>query len=154
MFNPFQKTTNIMIKYKAIARKNPVDQSLKFYPTSTTPEPRLLSQLTDEIEQKCTLTRVDILACLTALQESIISHLKDGRSVRFGELGSFRLSLTGLASAKAEEVKVENIKNVRVIFRPSTNIRKSFRIGAKDIKFQRVASKYETAAGKSADAQA
>lgn len=143
-----------MIKYKAIARKSPVDLSLKFYPASATPEPRLLAQLTDEIEQKCTLTRVDILACLTALQESIVSHLKDGRSVRFGELGSFRLSVTGKGCAAAADVKAESISNIRVIFRPSTNIRKSFRIGAKDISFQRVASKYDTATGTDGNASA
>lgn len=129
-----------MIKYKATVRKSPVDKSLKYYPAPASPEPRLLDQLTDEIEQKCTLTKVDIMACLTALQESIVSHLKDGRSVRFGELGSFRVSLTGKGCKSAEDVKTDSIQRIRVLFRPSSQITKSFRIGAKGIAFQRADS--------------
>jgi len=138
-----------MIKYKAIVRKSPVDKSIKYYPAPATPEPRMLEQLTDEIEQKCTLTRVDIVACLAALQEAIVAHLKDGRSVRFGELGSFRVSLTGKGCPTAEEVKTESIQHIKVLFRPSSQITKAFRIGAKGIAFQRTGALAGEAAGES-----
>lgn len=134
-----------MIKFKAALRKNPVDKSVKYYPTPASPEPRTLELLTAEIEQKCTLTRVDIVACLTALQESIVTHLKDGRSVRFGDLGSFRLSVRGKGVTEVDEVKQENIKSLRVLFTPSGKLAKSLRVGGPDISFQRVASKYDKA---------
>lgn len=143
-----------MIKYKATVRKNPVDKSLKYYPAPASPEPRMLDQLTDEIEQKCTLTRVDIMACLTALQESIVSHLKDGRSVRFGELGSFRVSLTGKGCESADEVKTDSIQRIRVLFRPSAQITKSIRIGAKGISFQRIGSQADEATDEGSGASA
>ena len=37
------------IKFKAIARKSPVDKSVSYYPTTETPEARTLKLITDEI---------------------------------------------------------------------------------------------------------
>lgn len=143
-----------MIKYKATVRKSPVDKSLKYYPAPATPEPRLLEQLAAEIEQKCTLTRVDIVACLAALQEAIVAHLKDGRSVRFGELGSFRVSLTGKGCPTADDVKADSIQHLRVLFRPSSQMVKAFRIGAKGITFQRTGALAGGATGENGGASA
>lgn len=143
-----------MIKYKAIVRKSPVDKSIKYYPGPVTPEPRKLEQLAAEIEQKCTLTRVDIVACLAALQETIVAHLKDGRSVRFGELGSFRISLTGKGCPTADDVKSDSIQRLRVLFRPSSQIARAFRVGAKDISFQRTGALAGGATGENGGASA
>lgn len=146
------KKQQTMIKFKPIARKSPVDKSVSYYPTTETPEARSLKLITDEIAQTCTLTRADIVACLAALQQVIINHLKDGRSVRLGDLGSFRLSMRGEGSPTAEEVKSEKIKSIRVLFTPSGALQSTFRVGATDISFQRVASIYDTPAGESQNA--
>ena len=141
-----------MIKFKAIARKSPVDKSVSYYPTTETPEARTLKLITDEISQNCTLTRADVVACLAALQQVIINHLKDGRSVRMGDLGSFRLSMRGKGAATAEEVKSDNIKSIRVLFTPSGILQNTFKVGATDISFQRVASVYDTPKGEGQNA--
>ena len=141
-----------MIKFKAIARKSPVDKSVSYYPTTETPEARTLKLITDEISQNCTLTRADVVACLAALQQVIINHLKDGRSVRMGDLGSFRLSMRGKGAATADEVKSDNIKSIRVLFTPSGTLQNTFKVGATDISFQRVASVYDTPKGEGQNA--
>lgn len=141
-----------MIKFKAIARKSPVDKSVSYYPTTETPEARTLKLITDEISQNCTLTRADVVACLAALQQVIINHLKDGRSVRMGDLGSFRLSMRGKGAATAEEVKSDKIKSIRVLFTPSGTLQNTFKVGATDISFQRVASVYDTPKGEGLNA--
>lgn len=82
-----------MINWNKIQRRLPNNGSLRWYPTIA-----LNSYVTAEdvilgIVEKCTLTKVDIKACLVALEEVIIEQLKLGNSVRFGNLGSFRPTL-------------------------------------------------------------
>ena len=51
----------------------------------------------DEIEQQiqdcCSVTRADVRAVVTALQEVVARDLKDGHVVSLGELGKFYLSI-------------------------------------------------------------
>ena len=131
------------IKFKAIARKSPVDKSVSYYPTTETPEPVKLPALVKSIEKITSLSSADVKSCLDALQYEIISRLKDGKSVRFGDLGTFRVSMQGKGTATAEEVQVESIKNLKVVFTPSGQIARSIEVGSPDIAFERVKSIYE-----------
>ena len=81
-----------MINYKAIQRKNPLNDEVKWYPTIVLGNPVLLDEMTELIALNCTVTEHDIKAVLSALQEQIVLALKQGRSVRLGDLGSFRLT--------------------------------------------------------------
>lgn len=132
------------IKFKAIARKSPVDKSVSYYPTTETPEPVKLPALVKSIEKITALSSSDVKSCLDALQYEIISRLKDGKSVRFGDLGTFRVSMQGKGTATAEEVQVESIKNLKVVFTPSGQIARSIEVGSPDIAFERVKSIYES----------
>lgn len=131
------------IKFKAIARKSPVDKSVSYYPTTESPEPVKLPTLVKSIEKITSLSSADVKSCLDALQYEIISRLKDGKSVRFGDLGTFRVSMQGKGTATAEEVQVESIKNLKVVFTPSGQIARSIEVGSPDIAFERVKSIYE-----------
>lgn len=131
------------IKFKAIARKSPVDKSVSYYPTTESPEPVKLPALVKSIEKITSLSSADVKSCLDALQYEIISRLKDGKSVRFGDLGTFRVSMQGKGTATAEEVQVESIKNLKVVFTPSGKIARSIEVGSPDIAFERVKSIYE-----------
>lgn len=131
------------IKFKAIARKSPVDKSVSYYPTTESPEPVKLPAMVKSIEKITSLSSADVKSCLDALQYEIISRLKDGKSVRFGDLGTFRVSMQGKGTATAEEVQVESIKNLKVVFTPSGLIARSIEVGSPDIAFERVKSIYE-----------
>ena len=131
------------IKFKAIARKSPVDKSVSYYPTTESPEPVKLPAMVKSIEKITSLSSADVKSCLDALQYEIISRLKDGKSVRFGDLGTFRVSMQGKGTATAEEVQVESIKNLKVVFTPSGQIARSIEVGSPDIAFERVKSIYE-----------
>lgn len=131
------------IKFKAIARKSPVDKSVSYYPTTESPEPVKLPALVKSIEKITSLSSADVKSCLDALQYEIITRLKDGKSVRFGDLGTFRVSMQGKGTATAEEVQVESIKNLKVVFTPSGQIARSIEVGSPDIAFERVKSIYE-----------
>ena len=120
-----------------------MDKSVSYYPTTETPEPVKLPALVKSIEKITSLSSADVKSCLDALQYEIISRLKGGKSVRFGDLGTFRVSMQGKGTATAEEVQVESIKNLKVVFTPSGQIARSIEVGSPDIAFERVKSIYE-----------
>lgn len=79
-----------MIKFSKIQRKNPIDETLAWYPRFELSGSVGADDVIEGIVEKCTLTKVDVKACLVALEEVIVEQLKNGNSVRFGDLGSFR----------------------------------------------------------------
>lgn len=67
----------------------------------------------------------DSKAVLDALQYGVITALKDGKSVRLGDLGSFRLTISSEGVATVEEAKKRGtslIKAVKVQFHKSVAI--------------------------------
>lgn len=132
------------IKFKAIARKSPVDKSVSYYPTTESPEPMKLPALVESIEKITALSSADVKSCLDALEYEILRNLREGKSVRFGDLGSFRVGIQGEGAPTADEVQADKIKNLRVIFTPSSKLEKSIEVGAAGISFERVDSIYDT----------
>ena len=65
----------------------------------------------DEIEQQiqdcCSVTRADVRAVVTALQEVVARDLTDGHVVSLGELGKFYLSIRSESVDNPEEFSVQ-----------------------------------------------
>ncbi|MDY4030279.1 MAG: DNA-binding protein, partial [Alloprevotella sp.] len=78
----------------------------------------------------CTVTEHDVKAVLSALQEQVIYSLSDGHSVRLGDLGSFRPTLSVYTFDTPEEVTAAGIKHVRTRFTPGTRLVAAMRTGA------------------------
>lgn len=85
--------TEIMVNWNKIQRRNPQTGSLRWYPTIAYMGVATADDVIAGIVDKCTLTKVDVKAVLIALEDVIIEQLKNGNSVRFGNLGSFRPSI-------------------------------------------------------------
>lgn len=138
-----------MINWNKIQRRNPQTGSLRWYPTIALTTTVTANEVIVGIVEKTTLTKVDVKACLVALEEVIIEQIKNGNSVRFGELGSFRPTLKtrawdatkkawgtgGCAAAKDQfddetgevitrGVSADNIAGVNVCFTKSANMNK------------------------------
>ncbi len=96
-----------MIYYNVIKRKSPKDGTVKFYAMINRASYVTLSQVAENISRECTLTVHDIKAVLSSLQEQIILQLQDGKSVRFGDLGSFRATLQSKGVANKEEKRYQ-----------------------------------------------
>ena len=127
-----------MIKYYIINRKNPVNKSEKFYAQLSAGAPVTLTELTEKIVQRCTLTKPDVQAAIAAFEEEVTAALMQGRSVKFGTLGCFRPSLGSTGSMDKEGFTSKNIKRVKVVFTPSPTIRTSLKPGQPGISFQMV----------------
>ena len=127
-----------MLKYLVVCRKNPVNSDVKFYAQAATPEPLNIDKMSEMIAQNCTLTRHDIVACLSAFQEQLINALQEGKSVRLGDLGSFRLTMHSNGSVTEEEFATSNIQRLSIRFVPAAKLRKSIAVGAPGIKFAQI----------------
>ena len=117
-----------MLKLKAYERRNPADpENDNDWRYSLVPElysrieaPKVL----EEAALRSGLTRGAIQAAWDAIGEVIVAWTTEGHSVAIPGLGSMRYGVR-CSSKKLEDVSSSMIKTRRVIFTPSTEIKKS-----------------------------
>ena len=126
-----------MINFDVIQRRNPKDGTVKFYSQVYTSEYMTLDDIAENISRECTVTVHDIKAVLSALQEQVLFALRDGNSVRLGDLGSFRLTLSGRPCETADEVTADTIEHLRVRFTMSSRLRSRLAVGQQGVRFVR-----------------
>lgn len=129
-----------MIKYYVVPRKNPMNKSVKYYGQMIAPQTVTLDTIASSIAARNTLTRPDILAVLAALQEEVISHLQQGHSVRLGDLGSMRASLSCTGALAKDTFTSKNIMRVKVVFYASPAIKYALQPSHPDVSFEKVAA--------------
>lgn len=149
------------ISWNIIQRKNPRTDVKTWYPRIALTSTVTQEEVAAGIQDKCTLTKVDVMACLKALEEVVIEQLKLGNSIRFGDLGSFRPTIKtrvwddeekkwttgGCVSAedtfqadgktlKSLGVHTDNIAGIGVVFTKSANMNKALK--REQLKFRQV----------------
>ena len=115
-----------MINYIAQAKKNPQTKTLSYYAQIAPVTPLKLDDIVRRIEKTCTVSSADIKAVLDALQHEIVESLRAGNSVRLGDLGSFRATLSSSGVEAPENVSASLIKSVRVRFTPGAKMNEIF----------------------------
>ena len=128
-----------MIKYFVKSRKNPIDKTSKYYAQISSPEPIDLEAIAKRIAANCTLTRHDILACLSAFQEQLILSLQEGKSVRLSDLGCFRVTLRSEGTETELEFSTSKIIGTHILFSPAARLRKALSVGADGVNFSMMA---------------
>ena len=121
-----------MIYYNVIKRKSPKDGTVKFYASAQNGTYMNLEQVATNISRECTVTVHDVKAVLSSLQEQIILALQDGKSVRFGDLGSFHVTVRSKGAENKSDFKKANISHVMVRFVKSAAMRSAFALTNKD----------------------
>lgn len=95
----------------------------KKYYASAVPDGEItLEGLTREIEKRSTVSGADIRAVLYAMVEVAAECLEDGTVVRFGDLGSLRMSLSSAGKEKEEDVNASAIRGSSIIFYPGPKL--------------------------------
>lgn len=80
--------------------------------------------IADKIEERCTVTRPDILAVLAAFVDDIKDRLQAGQIVELGELGNLQLTIQNRGGAETrEEWSHDLIKKANIVFRPAKGLR-------------------------------
>lgn len=77
-----------------------------------------------DIQACCSLTTADVKAVLTALQDTLVHHLKEGRRVHLEGLGFFQITLSCPPVRSSKEIRAESIRFKSVAFRPEQALRK------------------------------
>lgn len=118
-----------MIQYVIREIRKPGTEDWKFYGQIAPVTPVTLTDITELIEKRSTVSSADIKAVLDALQFEVIQALKDGKSVRLGDLGSFRPTIKSEGAATAAAWNVDMVKSVNVRYTASGKIKKELAVG-------------------------
>jgi predicted histone-like DNA-binding protein len=95
----------------------------KFYASPKVEGVLDIDALSRRIEKISAISAGDISSVLITSVDVIVEELTLGRSVQFGKLGNFRISISSEGQATAEEVTANSIKKARVIFTPGKLIK-------------------------------
>ena len=92
-----------MIKYKLVQRKDmsagaEPDDKL-YYPVLVSNGRVSFDRLCEEVAEQSALTSGDVKNCVDRLIFNATTHLREGRGVDMGDLGSFRLALRSAGAA-------------------------------------------------------
>lgn len=95
----------------------------KFYATVKSSGEETLESITRKIEKSSTLSGADIRGVLYALQETMKDELSKGRIVRFGDLGSFRISVGSRPEDSPGKVSTTSVLKTRIIYNPDKEMK-------------------------------
>ena len=132
------KTFKDMIPVIVVSKKKPGTDEKKFYMQVAPTVSITLEQVARNISGRCTVTETDCLAVLNALQTEIITAMLSGNSVRLGQVGSFRPTVSSTGEMAAKDVTVDSVRCVRCVrtrFTPGSRLRAALRLNQPDVRF-------------------
>jgi len=109
-----------------VERKNPSlkNAPIKYYAQAQASGDVDSDEMATRIEKNCTVTRADMAAVLTALEDTIVEGLEKGEIVRLGKLGSFQIGLNGKGADTEKDFSTTLITKAKINFRPGTALSK------------------------------
>ena len=113
------------INYALVQRRNPLkkDAPKLFYATSQKSGDLTFNEIKDRIAHSTTATAGDVALVVESLLKVISDALKEGKSVILDRFGNFRLSIASKGAATMKEFSTDLIKCVRILFRPSQELK-------------------------------
>lgn len=108
------------VTFSVVPRYNPADKEAapKYYARAQANGDVNVREMSERIQQSCTVTKADVQAVLVALEDVIIDALKGGEIVRLGDLGTFQIGLSGKGAESEDEYDTSLITKARINFRP------------------------------------
>ncbi len=125
------------VKYVLALKGNPgkPEAPKKFYAQAKGTGHVTLKQIGREIaENSSTVSDTDVLAVLNDLTKSMNRHLKSGEIVRFGDFGTFQISVKSEGAETEEKFNQAMITDVKVTYRPGSDVREMLN----NIKFEKL----------------
>ena len=128
------------LTYSVVERKDPQNPEMqgKYYAQAQARGEAGIRELSQRIQQTCTVTRADVMAVLIALEDVVADSLANGEIVRLGELGSLQISLSSEGSMTKEDFHDGLIKKGKIIFRGGQTLVNTLNT----LKYQKVEQKY------------
>jgi predicted histone-like DNA-binding protein len=119
------------VSYVLVERGNPgnPEAAKKFYAQAKSSGDLTLRKLSKEIaEGSTTVSDTDVLAVLNDLTKVLKRHLDNGEIVRFGDFGTFQVTLTSDGAETADKFHASLIKKPKVTFRPGIDLKEMLAI--------------------------
>ena len=115
------------MKYKLVQKANPLepDTERKWYASPVKAGTINNYQLSKGIASKSFLARGAVINVIENMVDEIPRYLVEGYSVNLNNFGTLRLSLSSEGVEDPEKFTPENIKNMRVVFTPSPELKKT-----------------------------
>jgi len=112
------------VTYSVSPRINPRDKEAapKFYAHVQANGDVTLREMSERIQQTCTVHKSDVFAVLVALEDVITDALKGGEIVRLGDLGTLQIGISSKGATTEEDYTDDLIKKARINFRPGSAI--------------------------------
>jgi predicted histone-like DNA-binding protein len=114
------------MKYKLVERKNPQDRQSpgKWYAAPVNDGKVAQQEIAADIVNLSSLSRGDVANVINSLIDTVPKYLLMNKSVSLGELGTFRVSFSSEGVENPEDFSVDKISSARILFVPSTELRK------------------------------
>lgn len=114
-----------MISFKSVVRPNLQDLESpgKYYARAVYSGETTLDELAFYASKQSTVSKADCYAVIISLLEMVAHHLSQGKIVRLGDLGSFRISLNSEGFDDAESVSSNAIKKAKILFSPGADLK-------------------------------
>ena len=108
------------VTYSVSPRINPRDKEAapKYYGHVQASGDIDLREMSERIQQTCTVHKSDVFAVLVALEDVITDALKGGEIVRLGDLGTLQIGISSKGAETEEDYSDSLIKQARINFRP------------------------------------
>ena len=118
------------VNYVIVSRGNPSDPKApkKFYAQAKGSGEFTFRKLSKEIaEGSTTVSDTDVLAVLNDLTKILRRHLDNGEIVRFGDFGTFQVTVSSEGAEAEAKFNSSLIKNAKVTFRPGIDLKEMLR---------------------------
>lgn len=124
------------VHFKMVPKQNNLvsPPEIKYYPCAVSKGEEDLNSLAKTVASRSTISRADCYGVIVALSEVIGEALTDGKIVKIDNLGSFQLALSGTAADTSEPLGKANIKEAKIKFRPSSELKTK----TKNINYKRI----------------
>ena len=131
------------VKYKAIGIGKPGvigGGEIKYYASIDRDNRVKFPDILEEIAELNVAHHGAIYGVMETFFSRIYYHVSNGRGVEIGSLGSFYPSLSSLPSDSANEVRNDNIKKFKLLFRPSSRLKSKLN----NVKFIKISNGTDT----------
>ncbi|MDY6298289.1 MAG: hypothetical protein SPL50_08440 [Alloprevotella sp.] len=102
------------IVFNKIARKNPRDKSVKYYPSVKVVGRKTEKDLMERICRNTTLNEREAMMALAEVRQGIMDFLLDGYSVEFSDWASFRQTVTAKGAETVDKCDATLVRKVNV----------------------------------------
>lgn len=110
------------VKYKKVQSNMKGNSSFgKWYGKAVVSDVVDVDTLSSNIGNRCTVTKPDIVAVISALVDEMKAQLQMGNRVVLDGFGSFKVGMSTKPAETAKEFTANNVKRLRVLFLPTTN---------------------------------